>query len=239
MLDALEPFGFEHVFPRGTLREPLAGLRRADVVILSRADAIDPSQREAIRRRVQSLAPQSVWAEVRHAAMELISAGGTGKASGTQQAPLDSLKRCSGGGVLRPGQSGRIPPHNPVVRISIWPDFASFPTITVTPGPISKHLAAWADRLGAEAVLCTHKDLVKIGLDRLGRSAALGDSGGDRFSRRPGSLGIPPAGIASTNCSWLKFDLPAILRPVYIVCIATAEYDSLRLMPQKLGIFTR
>ena len=31
LLDALEPFGFEHVFPRGTLREPLAGLRRADV----------------------------------------------------------------------------------------------------------------------------------------------------------------------------------------------------------------
>ena len=92
LLDALEPFGFEHVFPRGTLREPLTGLRRAYIVILSRADAIDPSQRAAIKRRVQSLAPQSVWAEVRHAAMELISAGGTGKASGTRQAPLDSLK---------------------------------------------------------------------------------------------------------------------------------------------------
>ncbi len=37
LLDALEPFGFEHVFPRGTLREPLAGLRRADFVCLSRA----------------------------------------------------------------------------------------------------------------------------------------------------------------------------------------------------------
>ncbi len=29
LLDALEPFGFEHVFPRGTLREPLVGLQRA------------------------------------------------------------------------------------------------------------------------------------------------------------------------------------------------------------------
>jgi tetraacyldisaccharide 4'-kinase len=29
LLDSLEPFGFEHVFPRGTLREPLAGLDRA------------------------------------------------------------------------------------------------------------------------------------------------------------------------------------------------------------------
>ena len=40
LLDALEPFGFEHVFPRGTLREPLAGLKRAQAVCLSRADAI-------------------------------------------------------------------------------------------------------------------------------------------------------------------------------------------------------
>ncbi len=28
LLDALEPFGFDHVFPRGTLREPLDGLAR-------------------------------------------------------------------------------------------------------------------------------------------------------------------------------------------------------------------
>ena len=28
LLDALEPFGYEHVFPGGTLREPLAGLAR-------------------------------------------------------------------------------------------------------------------------------------------------------------------------------------------------------------------
>ena len=30
-------------------------------------------------------------------------------------------------------------------------------------------LAAWAERSSAAAVLCTHKDLVKIGLDQLGR----------------------------------------------------------------------
>ena len=33
-MDALEPTGFGHVFPRGTLREPLDGLGRADVVVL-------------------------------------------------------------------------------------------------------------------------------------------------------------------------------------------------------------
>src|SRR5262249_6755218 len=38
LLDALEPFGFDHVFPRGTLREPLEGLARASFVVLTRAD---------------------------------------------------------------------------------------------------------------------------------------------------------------------------------------------------------
>ena len=42
LLDAFEPFGFGHVFPRGTLREPLEGLRRADIVALSRADFWNP-----------------------------------------------------------------------------------------------------------------------------------------------------------------------------------------------------
>ena len=67
LLDALEPFGFEHVFPRGTLREPLAGLQRADAVILSRADMLEAAEREKIRRRVRRIAPKAVWAEIRHA----------------------------------------------------------------------------------------------------------------------------------------------------------------------------
>ena len=40
LLDACEPFGYGHVFPRGMLREPLAGLNRADVLALSRADML-------------------------------------------------------------------------------------------------------------------------------------------------------------------------------------------------------
>jgi len=84
LLDALEPFGFEHVFPRGTLREPLRGLRRAGAVILSRADMLEPAEREKIRRRVEQLAPKAAWAEIRHAPLELLSVGG-------QVKPIDEL----------------------------------------------------------------------------------------------------------------------------------------------------
>jgi tetraacyldisaccharide 4'-kinase len=167
LLDALEPFGYEHVFPRGTLREPITGLRRANVVILSRADAIDPSQREAIQHRVKNLAPQSAWAEVSHAAKELISASGTGIASGTQQAPLDSLKGQSVAAFCGLGNPAGFR-HTIQSCGYVLAGFREFPDHHCYSRADMEDLAAWADGLGAKALLCTHKDLVKIGLDRLG-----------------------------------------------------------------------
>ena len=50
LIDALEPFGYGHVFPRGTLREPLAGLARANLVVLTCADMVDETERLAHSR---------------------------------------------------------------------------------------------------------------------------------------------------------------------------------------------
>ena len=36
LINATEPFGFGHVLPRGLLREPLAGLKRADAFLITR-----------------------------------------------------------------------------------------------------------------------------------------------------------------------------------------------------------
>ncbi len=40
LLDATAPFGNGHLIPRGTLREPLSGLKRADLVLLTRTARI-------------------------------------------------------------------------------------------------------------------------------------------------------------------------------------------------------
>ena len=72
LVDALEPFGFDHIFPRGTLREPLENIRRTDVVGLSRADAVTPDRLTAIRNRVRSLAPQATWFETVHLPYQLV-----------------------------------------------------------------------------------------------------------------------------------------------------------------------
>ena len=40
LIDALNPFGYGHLLPRGLLRESLRGLRRADVVLITRGEAV-------------------------------------------------------------------------------------------------------------------------------------------------------------------------------------------------------
>jgi 3-deoxy-D-manno-octulosonic-acid transferase len=52
LIDALNPFGGGDVFPAGRLREPVAGLARADVVLITRSDVSDlaPAIERTVRR---------------------------------------------------------------------------------------------------------------------------------------------------------------------------------------------
>ncbi|HMB02364.1 MAG TPA: tetraacyldisaccharide 4'-kinase, partial [Isosphaeraceae bacterium] len=83
LLDALDPFGTGRMFPRGLLREPLGALRRAGVVVLSRADLIDGARRAAIRAAAERRAGPLRWAEARIAPRDLVDAeGGSSPPSG-------------------------------------------------------------------------------------------------------------------------------------------------------------
>ena len=53
LLSAPEPFGFGHVLPRGLLREPLAGLRRADACIVTHADQVSAQDLTDIEQQVR------------------------------------------------------------------------------------------------------------------------------------------------------------------------------------------
>lgn len=160
LLDALEPFGFEHVFPRGTLREPLRGLRRAGAVILSRADMLEPAEREKIRRRVEQLAPKAAWAEIRHAPLELLSVGG-------QVKPIDELCKVKIAAFCGVGNPAGFR-HTLESCGFDMAGFRDFPDHHRYLREDIESLAAWVNELGAAAMVCTHKDLVKIGLETLG-----------------------------------------------------------------------
>lgn len=53
LIDATNPFGFDHVLPRGLLREPASGIARAHLVILTRTNQAEPAVLDAIETRVR------------------------------------------------------------------------------------------------------------------------------------------------------------------------------------------
>lgn len=162
LLDATEPFGYGHVFPRGMLREPLAALERAHVVALSRADMVDEARRQQIRRHVESYAPAADWMEVVHRPRALRSAGG-------EEVPLDMLRGqrvAAFCGIGNP-RGFRHTLESSGCQIV---DFRPFADHYAYARSDIDQLAGWADALRIDAVVCTHKDLVKIGIESLGRS---------------------------------------------------------------------
>jgi len=159
LLDATEPFGFEHVFPRGTLREPLAGLARADVVVLSRADMLDATARSQVRERVAQLAPDAIWCEVVHGPAELTNTRG-----GTQ--PLSALagKRVAAFSGIGNPAGFRHTLYSLDCEPIVWREFPDHHRYSAAD---IASLADWAT--DADLALCTRKDLVKLHDTTLGK----------------------------------------------------------------------
>ena len=65
LVDAQIPFGNSHLIPRGILREPLNHLKRASVIILSKAD-LSSGSLENLRRQIGTIAPRALLAEAVH-----------------------------------------------------------------------------------------------------------------------------------------------------------------------------
>lgn len=56
-IDATNPFGGGHMLPKGLLREPLASLKRASAVVITRTDLVSEDQLAELRRKISDLAP--------------------------------------------------------------------------------------------------------------------------------------------------------------------------------------
>ncbi|MEM6330683.1 MAG: tetraacyldisaccharide 4'-kinase, partial [Planctomycetota bacterium] len=160
LLDATAPYGYGHLLPRGTLREPLTGLRRAGVVCLTRADAIDATRRQAIRERVTRIAPDAVWCEARHRPAALLAASG-------ETQPVDGL---SGRRVMAFCGIGNPAAFRRTLT-GLGAEVAGFHAFAdhhaYTAADIAE-LNRSAAGCGAELAVCTHKDLVKVQSEALG-----------------------------------------------------------------------
>lgn len=53
LIDAKNPFGYDALLPYGMLREPIAALERANLVVITHSDLVDPREIEDIKDRVR------------------------------------------------------------------------------------------------------------------------------------------------------------------------------------------
>ena len=72
LINATEPFGFGHVHPRGLLREPLSGLRRADAVLITRSDEVEAAKLKEIEREIERYCPGKPIVHASHAPVRLL-----------------------------------------------------------------------------------------------------------------------------------------------------------------------
>ena len=63
LIDALNPFGYGALLPRGLLREPISSIQRSDLVLLTRSNLVSDEVRCEIRKQLQRHHHDLVWAE--------------------------------------------------------------------------------------------------------------------------------------------------------------------------------
>lgn len=57
LVDATNPFGYEHLLPRGLLRESIHSLRRADLILITRCNQVSDEQLHTVETRLRSIVP--------------------------------------------------------------------------------------------------------------------------------------------------------------------------------------
>jgi len=70
VVDALEPFGYGFLLPRGLLREPVSALKRADLLVITRCDLVSRKEVSGIRRRFRGISPGRPVIETQHKPIE-------------------------------------------------------------------------------------------------------------------------------------------------------------------------
>ncbi len=157
LLDALDPFGLGRLFPRGLLREPVRALQRADVIVLSRADLVSSEVRRAIRARAARASGGRPWVESRHAPLDLVDATG----NETPLTEIASRRVAAFCGIGNP-EGFRRTLASLGVDLELTGGLRAFPDHHAYAADDVASLARWARDHGAELVLTTQKDLVKL-----------------------------------------------------------------------------
>ncbi len=153
-IDATIPFGYGKILPAGLLREPVAGLKRAAAVVITRSDQATDAQLTQIENRIRDIKADIVVARAIHAPVCAISPDGSqisleelkGKkifafcGIGNPDAFVKTLETIGGG----------------LLGSQIFDDHHHYTNACLT------EISARAEHLKADLVLTTQKDWTKL-----------------------------------------------------------------------------
>ncbi len=84
-IDATRPFGYGKMLPAGLLREPVASLKRADAIVITRCDQIAETELSEIEKALQIINPNVIIARSIHAPTFV-------KSTGNKEISIEHLK---------------------------------------------------------------------------------------------------------------------------------------------------
>ena len=161
LVDALNPWGYGHLLPRGLLRESVTSLKRADLVVLTRADQCMDAERRQLRTQIGRYVDDNRIVEVAFCPVKLVNARG-------ESEPLKALvDRAVVGfcGIGNPEafQQSLSSAGLQVLHLRPFADHHHY-------GPDDlAELQDSAKQVHAAALVTTQKDLVKIDRTELGK----------------------------------------------------------------------
>lgn len=160
LVDALNPWGFGHLLPRGLLREPVGALARADLVVITRANQCTAEDLQALIARIRQVQDDDSIVRATYPADCLLNAEGT-------TAELSSLAGEPVGafcGIGNPHAFRKTLVENgyQVAFLDSFPDHHHYRTDQLNA------LAETATKQKVSALLTTQKDLVKIDAGQFG-----------------------------------------------------------------------
>lgn len=154
LIDAVNPWGYDHLLPRGLLRESKSGLKRAGFVLLTRVDQCAADALTELLAEVQRYIPEEQIAQMRFSPQRLVNVAGETRGLdemvGKQVWCFCAIGNPEGFRQTLSDAGGQI------CGMRVFADHHHYSTEDL------QEIGAEAAQAGADLILTTAKDLVKI-----------------------------------------------------------------------------
>lgn len=153
LIDASNPFGFGHVLPRGLLREPMSGLARAGAFLITHTEMVDDITLKGIELTLKRFNPTASLFRCSHVTPDLVR----GDNSSLPISEIRGMKVMAFSGIGNPtGFEKQIGAIADLVAAHRFDDHHHYTL------PDLSRLADLAARAGAQTLITTEKDWVKL-----------------------------------------------------------------------------